>query len=134
MMYTTQLDETDDYKVSLGFRENVEPLLKEYKVNLMLVGHQHSYERSCPVYNGTCVPDNVRGTTHMVVGSAGATHEKGGFSPKFGNFSIKHLDDYGYIRVDANRTRLHVEFVRTNKHDDIPAGQVWDSVDILPWP
>ena len=134
MMYTTQLDETDDYKVSLGFRENVEPLLKKYKVNLMLVGHQHSYERSCPVYNDTCVPDRVSGTTHMVVGSAGATREKGGFSPKFGNFSEKHLDDYGYIRVDANRTRLHVDFVRTNKHDHIPAGQVWDSVDILPWP
>ena len=53
--YTTQLLEGSDYNVSLGFRDHVEPLLRAGKVNLMLVGHQHSYERSCPVYNGSCV-------------------------------------------------------------------------------
>ena len=133
MMYTTQLKEEADYKVSLAFRKNVEPLLNKYKVNLMLVGHQHSYERSCPVSNGTCVEDGASGTTHLCVGSAGANKEKGGFSPKFGNYSVKHLDDYGYIRVDSNSTRMFVEFVRTNKHDNVPAGEVWDSVEILPW-
>ena len=134
MMYTTQLNETGDYKVSLGFRDHVEPLLRTFKVNLMLVGHQHSYERSCPAMNGTCAPDGRSGTTHLVVGSAGATHEKGAFSPALGNFSVKHVDDYGYVRVDANRTRMRIEFVRTNKHDGVAAGQVWDSVDVLPWP
>ena len=87
-----------DYRVSLGFRANVEGLLKEHKVNLMLVGHQHSYERSCPVFNGTCASDGVSGTTHMVVGSAGASHERGNFSKTLGNYSLKHVDDYGYIR------------------------------------
>ena len=105
---------------------------EQVQVNLMLVGHQHSYERSCAVSNGTCVEDGASGTTHLV-GSAGANKEKGGFSPKFGNYSVKHLDDYGYIRVDSNRTRMFVEFVRTNKHDNVPAGEVWDSVEILPW-
>lgn len=45
--YTTQLQEEADYAVSLAFRAHVEPLLRQYRVNLMLVGHQHSYERSC---------------------------------------------------------------------------------------
>eukprot|EP00729_Bicosta_minor_P004824 gene4824-10080_t len=134
LVYTTQLNEEGDYLVSLGFRENVEPLLKEYKVNLMLVGHQHSYERSCPVYNGTCAKDGMSGTTHMVVGSAGATHERGNFSNKLGNWSLKHVDDYGFIRVDANRSRLQVDFVRTNGQGNISHGQVWDSVNVLPWP
>lgn len=134
LVYTTQLNEEGDYLVSLGFRENVEPLLKEYKVNLMLVGHQHSYERSCPVYNGTCAKDGMSGTTHMVVGSAGATHERGNFSNKLGNWSLKHVDDYGFIRVDANRSRLQVDFVRTNGQGNISHVQVWDSVNVLPWP
>jgi len=43
------------------------------------------------------------------------------------------VDDYGYLRLDANRTRLLVQFVRTNAHDGVPAGQVWDSVELLPW-
>ena len=61
----------------------------------MLVGHQHSYERSCAAYQGQCVDDGRSGTVHIVAGSAGASIEKGGFSPKYGNISLRHLDDYG---------------------------------------
>jgi hypothetical protein len=99
----------------------------------MLVGHQHSYERSCAAYEGRCVPDGKSGTVHIVAGSAGALKEMGGFSPKFGSFSLRHLDDYGYLRVDANRSRLHVEWVRTNGRDGAKPGQVWDEVTLFPW-
>lgn len=77
--------------------------------------------------------DGLSGTVHIVVGSAGASAEKGGFSPALGNFSRAHVNDYGYLRVDANRTRLLVEFVRSNPHDGVAAGQVWDSVVLRPW-
>ena len=73
----------------------VEPLLAKHKVNLMLVGHQHSYERSCAAYGGRCVPPGQHGTVHLVVGSAGATLERGGFSPALGNFSMAHVDAWG---------------------------------------
>ncbi len=56
MMYTTQLCEDSDYKISFYLREALEPLLRKYRVNAMLVGHQHSYERSCPVLQGKCIP------------------------------------------------------------------------------
>ena len=101
MMYTTQLQEAGDYNVSLGFRDHVEPLLKAGKVNLMMVGHQHSYERSCPVFNSSCVPAGASGTVHIVAGSAGATAERGGFSSALGNWSVAHVNDYGYLRIDA---------------------------------
>ena len=130
MMYTAQLLEVGDYKVSLGLRENLEPLLRKYKVNLFLVGHQHSYERIAPVYNGTVVEDG-RGTVHLTVGSAGATREKGGF--KSVPWSVKHVDDYGYIRLDANSTQIRVDFVRTNSHGNVSGGEVWDSVTIPRW-
>ena len=74
----------------------------------MLVGHQHSYERSCPAVNGSCAADGVSGTTHLVVGSAGANHEKGAFSPQLGNFSVKHVDDYGFIRLNVTRDSMKI--------------------------
>lgn len=158
MMYTTQAMEMSDYNVSLHFRQEVEPLLKRYKVNLMMVGHQHSYERSCAAYAGKCVPTGEHGTVHMVVGSAGASLERHGFDPSLGEFSLKHVNDWGYARLDATRERIKVQFVRTNawhqdEEDDsepsqaaavdgvggvregkrMPPGSVWDEVEILPW-
>ena len=46
---------------------------------------------------------------------------------------MKHVDDYGYIRLDANNSQIFVEFVRTNKHGSVGAGEVWDSVVIPRW-
>ena len=57
-------------------RAELEPLLTRERVNLMLVGHQHSYERSCAAFGGACVADGKSGTVHVVAGTAGATHEK----------------------------------------------------------
>ena len=49
VQYTTQLLEEGDYIVSLHMREALEPLIYQYQVNLMLVGHQHSYGVWCGV-------------------------------------------------------------------------------------
>lgn len=119
-------------------RREVEPLLTKYRVDLMLVGHQHSYERSCPARGGACVSPGTPATTHLCVGSAGASLEKGGFNSSLGHFSLKHVNAWGYIRLDANASRMRIEFVRTNAYDDedghhVPPGQVWDHVEVLPW-
>lgn len=136
MMYTTQLKEEGDYKVSLAFRAHNEHLLRKYKVDLMMVGHQHSYERSCEVWNGTCVDLDAgeRGTVHVVVGSAGASLEKGNFSNTLGNFSLKHINAWGYTRVKANRTAMHVEWIKVG-HPliGVKAKVVWDSFTLKLW-
>ncbi len=92
----------------------------------MLVGHQHSYERSCPVYMGECVA-NGQGTTHVVVGSAGAGLESGGFSPVFGNFSVQHINAWGFSKIDATQISLTLQFVKNDE------GAVWDEVSLTPW-
>ena len=46
-------------------------------VNLALWGHNHSYQRTCPVYNETCTTDGV---THVVIGMGGA-HPSDGKMP-----------------------------------------------------
>ncbi|CAK4086817.1 unnamed protein product [Aphanomyces euteiches] len=124
MMYTTQLDEVEDYRVSVHFRAALEPLLHQFRVNLVLVGHQHSYERSCPVYNGTCVD---QGTVHIIAGSAGAELEKSGFSPKLGPWSVANVNAWGYLRLEASLDALHVAFVRNDN------GNIYDETTIARW-
>lgn len=126
MMYTTQERENADYIVSTHFRQEMDPLFHQYKVNLMLVGHQHSYERSCPVYMGNCIPSG-EGTTHIVVGSAGAGLETGGFSPIYGNFSVRHINDWGYCRIQATMDTFQIQFVKNDEDN------VWDEVSLVPW-
>lgn len=126
MMYTTQLGEDADLKVSEHFREEMEDLLWQYKVNLMLVGHQHSYERSCAVRNGKCTRDGV-GPVHIIVGSAGAGLEAEGFSDKIGEWSVSHLNDWGYLRIASIETEMNVQFVLNRN------GAVYDEVTLLPW-
>jgi hypothetical protein len=106
-------------------------VLRRYRVNLVLVGHQHSFERSCPVFDGMCVGDAGRdGTVHVTVGTAGAGVEKCGFEPtgKRGNFSVARANKWGYARVAATRQKLTLDFV-TNED-----GAVWDTSTLLPWP
>ncbi len=43
LQYTTQLQEEGDYIVSVHMRAAFEDMLYANQVNLMLVGHQHSY-------------------------------------------------------------------------------------------
>lgn len=50
------------------FRRSIEPLLYKYKVDVMLSGHIHSYERTFPVYNYTRVDDGI---TYFNLGDAG---------------------------------------------------------------
>lgn len=126
MMYTTQLGEEADYKVAQHFRDEVEDLLWTYKVNLMLVGHQHSYERSCAVRNGKCTEDG-QGPVHIVIGSAGAGLEKQGFSKELGEWSVSHLNDWGYLRVDSTEEAMSVQFVLNRN------GVVNDEVTLTPW-
>ncbi|KAL8000766.1 hypothetical protein Plhal703r1_c21g0093251 [Plasmopara halstedii] len=126
MMYTTQLGEEADYKVAQHFRDEVEDLLWTYKVNLMLVGHQHSYERSCAVRNGKCTKDD-KGPVHIVIGSAGAGLEVQNFSSKLGEWSVSHVREWGYLRIESTEVSLTIQFVLNRN------GVVYDQVILPPW-
>jgi hypothetical protein len=129
MMYSAQLCEEADNKTSFIFRRNVEPLLLRHRVDIVMVGHQHSYERTCPVRNGTCVgakggsTQGEHGIVHITAGSAGAGVEKCGFSGRE-EFSLIHSDQWGYLRGHATRQNLTIEFVSD------ALGTAWDQVSL----
>ncbi len=71
------------------------------------------------MYQRLCVP-NGQATVHIVVGTAGAGLETGGFSPSLGNWSLVQLQDWGYSRIQADMSQVCVcvrERERVGKHN-----------------
>ena len=71
VLYTTQLCEDADFDRAAGLRASLDPLLDRFRVNLVLVGHQHSYERTCAIINGTCASSGWGASSGSGSGSGG---------------------------------------------------------------
>ncbi|KAK7263945.1 hypothetical protein RJT34_31544 [Clitoria ternatea] len=105
------------------FTKAVEPLLFENKVDLVLFGHVHNYERTCSVLQGKCkaMPTkdksgvdtydnrNYSAPVHAIIGMAGFTLDK--FSNHVESWSLKRISEFGYLRAHATRNHLSLEFV-----------------------
>jgi len=103
------LNNTGDSTMAQHIRDELEDLLHKYRVDLALWGHNHVYERTCPLYKNKCVsPDE--GTVHAVIGMAGyyldnAWREAPEWSVKKDN---KH---YGIANLQSNSTALIMRFI-----------------------
>ncbi|XP_021750857.1 probable inactive purple acid phosphatase 27 [Chenopodium quinoa] len=123
--------------VDLLFVTFVEPLLLQNKVDLVLFGHVHNYERTCALYKGKCkakpVKDangvdtfnnsNYAAPVQAVIGMAGFTLDE--FSPIAPDWSLKRISKFGYSRIHAKREELNFEFVDSNTR------QIEDSFRII---
>jgi len=86
----------------------IEPLLVQFKVDVMYVGHLHSYQRGCPMVGYKCVDV---GPTHVLVGSGNA-----GFHPYSRKRGMIHGGSTlpGFVTITANQTHFVNEFVATD--------------------
>lgn len=50
-------------------REKIVPILEKYNVDIVFSGHEHHYERTCPILADTCVETGV---VYIVTGGGGA--------------------------------------------------------------
>ena len=122
MLYSTQSDQGGTPTL---MREHLEDLINEHKVNLFLSGHQHSYERFCPVVNGTCVTAGQRAPQYIVAGTAGAGIDEHNWTRS--EISVVRSKQWGYLRAEATVQSLTVQFVSNS------IGEVWDEVVLQPW-
>ena len=105
-------------------RRNLEGLFKEYNIAIGLWGHQHSYGRTCPIYNQQCVTKG--GTTHFVIGMAGYKLTAGIPDPPVNNFQYVSNKVYGFTHHTIfNHTHALVKFINSND------GSVVDQVYVV---
>lgn len=130
-------------------RASTEPLLLQYKVDLTVAGHVHSYYRTCAVYDEECVgpgsydsstassdvsADEDRhhdcgsggcdhGIVHFVIGSAG--HKLSEVERGQEEWVSSTIRQWGYGRFSVQgRDRLLAEFVSSE------SGEVLDTVKV----
>ncbi|KAK3222895.1 hypothetical protein Dsin_009920 [Dipteronia sinensis] len=138
-MYTTG-NENRDAPMREKMLEHLEPLFVKNKVNLVLWGHVHRYERFCPLNNFTCGSMGFNGEKweafpiHVVIGMAGqdwqpiwaprADHPNDPIYPQ-PQRSMYRGGEFGYTRLVATKEKLVLSYV--GNHD----GEVHDMVEIL---
>lgn len=100
---------TGDQTVAAALRASFEDMFRS-SVHVILDAHHHSYQRTCPVYQGKCQP---AGTAPVVVdvgmAGAGSSTNLEPFKPDFFEFVDDHA--HGYTKISANQTTFLLEFV-----------------------
>ncbi|MEW5311981.1 MAG: hypothetical protein WDW38_003647 [Sanguina aurantia] len=100
--------------VSKMQREGLEGLFMANKVDLLLHGHHHTYQRTCPVYQGQCMGLDPDGSPlapiYVVIGNAGAGLSTNFLTPDPDWLQAMNLW-WGILRLEINGTSLHAELV-----------------------
>ncbi|KAK1552177.1 hypothetical protein Q3G72_011887 [Acer saccharum] len=117
--------------VDRKFVKAVEPLLLDNKVDLVLFGHVHNYERTCLVYGDKCLAmprkdengvdtydhTNYSAPVQAVIGMAGYRLDK--FPDHIvDSWSLSRISKFGYLRGHATKEDMTLEFVNADTRDD----------------
>ncbi|KAK9804531.1 hypothetical protein WJX73_005386 [Symbiochloris irregularis] len=100
--------------VARDLRNALEDVLYQYEVDLSWHGHDHIYERTCPVYQSECQPANADGTqsapVHVVIGHSG--YELSWFAnPDVPEYWDVIVVEHGYQRCSANATSFRCQMI-----------------------
>lgn len=87
------------------------------QVDLTMAGHDHIYERTCPVYKKNCLHFDGNGTAwgpvHVVMGNAGYKLSWGA-NPSLPAYWSTVALEHGFLRCDVNGTVFHCEVSRSS--------------------
>jgi len=116
-MYCSDNDDSDCTQMNDGWKGDLEALFYKYGVDIVIEGHEHSYERLWPVFNGTVFNGsteypytNPGAPIHLVSGSAGCDEDLDTFNGPLGSWSAVRISEYGYAHLTAyNASHLHWE-------------------------
>jgi len=90
-------------------RSQLLPILEAGGVDLVLVGHDHHYERTHPMLGGCIAPDPVSGITYVVAGAGGAGL-RGDVTEQWWTASAND-EKHSYFRMTIHGCALHGEAV-----------------------
>ena len=83
-------------------------LLYANNADLVLTGHDHTYERFAPQTPNATV-DNARGLREFVVGTGGANHTS--FVTSAANSEVRNADTFGVLKVTLHPTSYTWQFI-----------------------
>jgi len=111
-----------DHGSQLKMRREFAPLFEQYGVDLVLMGHDHNYERSKPMRGDAVAAAGTRGVNYFVVGSGGASLRAfPGSAPSWSAF--RDNTNAGYLDVVVDGGTLTAKFIILN-------GSVRDSLTL----
>ncbi len=109
------------HAVDEGIANEWRPLFDQYGVDLVLSGHEHSYERTLPACQNETVGTGC--PVYMVVGTGGRGLST--FDVVQPAWSRKRVELHGYTRLEFMLTDLHVQFITKD-------GDLYDVARVLP--
>ncbi|XP_002987403.2 probable inactive purple acid phosphatase 2 [Selaginella moellendorffii] len=133
-MYTSN-HEVRDGPVRSRMLEHLEPVLVKNRVDVVLWGHVHKYERTCAVKNFSCAAADGSSfaPVHVVIGMGGQDWqpqwEPRSDHPEYPIFpqpewSVFRSEEFGYVRLHATKELLRLSYVGNGD------GEVHDYVEI----
>jgi acid phosphatase type 7 len=102
-------DYESDGKFAEGIQKELEGIFFEYKVDLYVSGHYHSYERTCKMFNYQCVEG---GTVHIMAGSTGYIDKKPWKEPKPA-WSMNRIQKLGFAKFQILDDILQIDFINS---------------------
>jgi acid phosphatase type 7 len=112
-----------DWTISTGLLANLEELFVEARVDLLLSGHYHLYERTHSVKNFT-VDESGASPVYVTVGTGGATYHNEPMRND-SSWSAADLSEWGFGLVEAfNRSTLRFSF-RANEECGVVRDEVF---------
>ncbi len=102
-------------------QDQLVPLFEQYGVDVVLNGHDHDYERTCPIKNDACTTIDDGGVVYFVTGGAGAPL----YSQNDPNawFTAKYSKSHHFMLLSVNDCQMNIQAIDDN-------GNVIDSYQI----
>ena len=122
-LYNARAD--DDFYIDIAMRPLLEPLFLEAKVDLVLSGHYHLWERTHSLAANFTVDPTGASPVYVTVGTGGATYHNESMRPDVAYISASDLSQWGFALVESmNRSALRVTF-RTNANGGRVDDEAW---------
>ncbi len=103
------------------------PMFQAYRVNLVLSGNSHNYERSYPLTNG--VQDTAKGITYIVSGGGGSGFDKFTAAyPEPAWSAFRESDYFEFAKITVSPTTIQENAIRAD------TDAVFDTTTIGPLP
>ncbi|KAL0488177.1 purple acid phosphatase [Acrasis kona] len=121
-MYCSNSNHHED-DIGPKFRDAIEPLFKDYKIDLVLYGHVHAYERTCSIsFKSKCEKSVLgkyyykepKGTIHLVIGTAGyESNQEWEVKPSWSKY---RETSHGLVMITvADNTLLYGKYIRNDE-------------------